>query len=124
MTAMITTTQYIERYSAAELEALTDRDSTGTTDSNFFARWAREATAIIEEYLGAQPDPLPEALVGIAAALTRWHLHLNDKPEAVQAGYDSAITRLKAMRDGQTVLPPETLNESLPEFASRPRELW
>lgn len=102
----------IKRFGEEELIDLTDRAGNNTVDADRINEVVTEATSIINGYLqGRVQLPLvdvPGSIKGIACDITRYHLYTNDKPDAVEAGFKSAISFLKDVAAGRVMLGVES----------------
>lgn len=107
----LTTTEYEARFGTAEAIRLTDRDQSGTVNSDDIAAALTDASATVDGYVGARYavplSPVPEIIVRITADLARERLHDDSPTDQVTRRADQARKDLEAIAKGIMVLPVE-----------------
>jgi phage gp36-like protein len=97
-----------ERYGAAELVELTDRDRIGVADATAIARAIADADALVNGYLaGRYTLPLastPPALTRLACVVARYHLYADHPTEHVRRAYEDAVRLLEQVAAGKVTL--------------------
>jgi len=106
--AYATESDLIERYGAAELLAVADRDGNGSADSGMMERALDDASAEIDVYLaGRYALPLahvPTVLVRIACDIARYRLWADRASDEVRRRYEDALRLLERIASGEVVL--------------------
>lgn len=121
------------RFSAAELQQLTDRENIGAIDAGVVAEALADADSEIDSYIGARYVlPLvtvPEVLVACACDIARYYLYEDHPTKTVIRRYEKRLAWLKLVADPKSgvELPgqPERSGEgsagsSSAEFSSSP----
>lgn len=112
----LTPADYVDRFGADELILLTDRDQVGRADTGQLFAALRAATAEVDGYLAKRYQTpitqsgsgVPELIVDITAAITRYKLHGDAVPDVVERRYRDARTQLTDLARGTMVLPSTT----------------
>ena len=100
----------IERFDVEELIQLTDRDHSGSINSDVLGNAIADASAEMEAYL-IKYLPLPAvhpSLVRICCHITRYYLYDDAVTDRVEKLYDDGITFLKGVSKGDISLGPNT----------------
>ncbi len=124
--AYATQTDMEDRFGAAELVKLTDRDDppAGQIDAAVLARAIADAEAEINGYLaGRYALPLasvPAVLARIACDLARYYLYDDWTNEPVRDRYEDAVRLLKGISEGKIALgiDPATQDPVTPSGAA------
>lgn len=91
------------RFSAAELQQLTDRENIGAIDAGVVAEALADADSEIDSYIGARYVlPLvvvPDVLVGCACDIARYYLYEDHPTETVIRRYEKRLAWLKLVAD-------------------------
>jgi len=98
-----------DRFSAAELIQLTDRNNIGSIDYTVLDQAIADATAEINGYLTAYLPlvSVPANLVRIGCDVARYYLYDDAVTEQVQTRYDQAIKYLSQVAKGQISIGPD-----------------
>lgn len=124
-----TQTDYIDRFTEAELIQRTDRLGSGVVDATVFDQAVADANAEIDAYLaGRYPLPLtsvPPIIARLAGDIVRYRLFPDGAPEEVRARYEDARRVLESLASGRITLglpvPAASAAGNLAEIVS-PRE--
>jgi len=108
----LTPAGYVDRFGAEELILLTDQDQVGRADKGQLFAALRAATAEVDGYLAKRYltpiSPVPELIIDITAAITRYKLHGDAVPEVVERRYKDARAALTDLARGAMLLPSTT----------------
>lgn len=104
----LTPSEYVTRYGYAETQLLSDTHDVGRIDKDRLGARLLEATAIVDGYVAKRYltplNPVPEAVKGIVADITRFLLHGDNVPEVVTDRHRQARASLKDISKGDMVL--------------------
>ncbi|MDR5655405.1 gp436 family protein [Ruixingdingia sedimenti] len=107
--AYATLADLIERAGDAEILQIADRDRDGVPDPDVIGPALRDASDLIDGYVGARYDlPLasvPPQLRPWAVSIARYALHRNGAPDHVRRDYDDAIAALEDVVKRLIALP-------------------
>jgi phage gp36-like protein len=126
----ITQQELTRRFGEDEVIQLTDRARTGAVDTDVLDQAIDDAGAEIDGYLAGRYrlplDPVPRALVPLAANIVRYRLYDDAAPDEVRSRYEDAVKFLTALAKGQFSLGQPVEEESAadrpgPHFRARPR---
>lgn len=100
--------EYVTRYGYAETQLLSDTHDVGRIDKDRLGARLLEAAAIVDGYVAKRYqtplNPVPEAVKGIVADITRFLLHGDNVPEVVADRHKQARASLKDISKGDMVL--------------------
>lgn len=118
--AYATKTELIQRFGNTELEQLTDRDSTGSIDSDVLDGAIADAGATIDSYLQqAYTLPLSQTLIDasplkrLCGDLAVFYLYSNGAPEHISANATAAIQWLRDIAAGKATLGQQDTNNTV-----------
>lgn len=107
--AYATLEDLIERAGELEIKQIADRDRDGTPDPDVIDAAIKDASNIIDGYVGAKyalPLPsVPDLINTWTVSIARYYLHRNKPPDHVKGDHDDAIAALKDVGRGLAVLP-------------------
>jgi len=99
-----------ERFGAAEVLALTDRDGNGTVDAEVLGKAINDAQALVDGYLATRyavpfsADLVPALVKSITADLVRYRLMENRATEEAEKRNQQAIATLRDLASGKASL--------------------
>lgn len=106
----------VDRFGEDELIQLTDREHTGSIDTEVLDQALADATEEIDTYVGARYrlplETVPKILVRWCADIARYHLYDDAAPEAVQKRYEGVRSSLRMLAEGKTTLGQDTEDQA------------